>query len=85
MLGNLIECEHFSPQNNGCISESLTQCWTLQAIECWQVQQKCSACSIGMANYSFECQMGKVVKELLKKFGPPGPEDYSYCGIEKTA
>ncbi len=71
MFGKIIECEQFSPQNNGTISESITQCWTLQAVECWELDQKCSACSVGMANYSFECQMPKVVKVLLSTLGPP--------------
>ena len=67
------------------ISDSITKNWTEQALECYRLDGNCAECSIKKAHYSFECQMGKVVKELLKKFGPPGPEDYNYCGIEKTA
>lgn len=85
MLGDIIECEHFSPQNNGCISDSLLQGWTEQAVECWMLGAKCSACSVGKANYSFECQMAKVVKELLKKFGSPNLEEFETYTVEKTA
>ncbi len=85
MLGKLIECEHFSPQNNGCISDSLTQGWTQQAVECWSLGQCCAECSIGKGNYSFECQMGKVVTELVKKFGEPDPVEFDYSVMEKSA
>ena len=75
MLGKLIKCEQFTPQNNGTISESITQGWTPQAIECWQVGGKCACCSVGRANYSFECQMPKVIKTLLSTVGEPKEED----------
>ena len=83
MFGKIIKCEHFVSQNNDHISESITQSWTQQAVECWKLGQKCSACSIGKANYSFECQMPKVVKILLKTLGEP--LDFSNDGIKESA
>lgn len=61
----------FSPQTNGEISESIVQNWTLQAIECYELHSDCSKCSITRGNYSFICQMPKVVKQLLKEYGAP--------------
>ncbi len=71
MFAKIIKCEQFLSQNKGIISDSITQCWTPQAIECWELKQKCSACSVGLANYSFDCQMHKVVKILEKTIGTP--------------
>ena len=34
--------EDFYPQNNGEISDSLTQNWTEQAIECYNLKCDCS-------------------------------------------
>ena len=84
MFGKIIKCEHFVSQNNEHLSESITQSWTEQAIECWQLNQKCSGCSIGKANYSFECQMYKVVKVLLKTLGEPSLNNKS-SNIKETA
>ncbi len=61
----------FSPQTNGEISDSIVQNWTLQAIECYELCSDCSKCSISRGNYSFICQMPKVVKQLLKEYGAP--------------
>jgi hypothetical protein len=36
--------EEFYPQNNGEISESITQNWTEQALECYQLGCDCSQC-----------------------------------------
>ena len=62
--------EEFEPQNNGEISESITQNWTEQALECYQLGCDCSKCSISKGKYSFVCQMPKVVKILLKMGKP---------------
>ncbi len=62
--------EEFEPQNNGEISESITQNWTEQALECYQLGCDCSKCSISKGQYSFVCQMPKVVKILLKMGKP---------------
>lgn len=57
--------EVFVPQTNGNISESLLQNWTQQALECYQIKCDCSKCSIRKSEYSFVCQMPKVVKYLI--------------------
>ena len=63
--------EVFLPQNGGEISDSIVQNWTLQAIECYEMEQNCENCSISKGNYSFVCQMPKVVESLLKEYGAP--------------
>ena len=55
----------FVPQTNG-ISNSILKNWTEQAFECYSIKCDCSKCSINKSQYSFVCQMPKVVKELLK-------------------
>ncbi len=62
--------EEFEPQNNGEISESITQNWTEQALECYKLGCDCSRCSISKGQYSFVCQMPKVIKILLKMGKP---------------
>ena len=63
--------ELYIPQTNGEISESIMQNWTLQAKECYEINSVCSKCSLSSGNYSFICQMPKIVKALLKAYGPP--------------
>jgi len=63
--------EMFTPRNNGEISNSIIQNWTDQAIMCYQNNCNCMNCSIASGNYSFVCQMPKVVKLLLEQIGPP--------------
>ena len=53
------------------ISVSITQNWTDQALSCYKSHQNCAECTINSANYSFVCQMPKVVKTLLKEIGKP--------------
>ena len=53
------------------ISESITQNWTEQAIECYNIKCDCSKCSLSAGNYSFVCQMPKVIKLLVKLVGQP--------------
>ena len=62
--------DYFEPQTD-CISESITQNWTDQAIECYSIKCDCSQCSISKGNYSFVCQMPKVLDILLKTCGKP--------------
>lgn len=57
--------EFFYPQNNGEISESITRNWTEQALECYRLKCDCSKCSISKGNYSFICQMPKVIDILV--------------------
>ena len=66
----------FVPQTNGEISKSIMQNWTLQAIECYEIASDCKRCSLhrGGYNYSFVCQMPKIVKALLKTYGKPDSE-----------
>lgn len=61
----------YSPQTNGEISESIMQNWTLQAIECYEINSDCKKCSLSKGNYSFICQMPKIVQALLKTYGVP--------------
>lgn len=61
----------YAPQTNGEISVSIMQNWTLQAKECYEINSDCSKCSLKTGNYSFVCQMPKIVKALLKAYGPP--------------
>ncbi len=63
--------ELYIPQTNGEISESIMQNWTLQAIECYTINSDCKKCSLRNGNYSFVCQMPKILKALLKTYGEP--------------
>lgn len=67
--------EEFYPQNNGEISDSITQNWTEQAIECYKLKCDCSKCSISKGNYSFVCQMPKVIDALIKALGKPSTKN----------
>jgi hypothetical protein len=62
-----------SQQDKEAISASITQTWTDQAIKCYLTKADCSNCSIPRGNYSFICQMDKVVPVLLETLGPPDP------------
>lgn len=63
--------DEFYPQNKGEISESITQNWTEQALECYRLNCDCANCSIAKGNYSFACQMPKVLEVLIKAVGKP--------------
>lgn len=63
--------ELYVPQTNGEISVSIMQNWTQQAVECYEIKSECARCSLNGGNYSFICQMPKIVKALLKAYGPP--------------
>ena len=56
---------------NNAISNSITQTWTQQAVECFEIDSDCTKCSIYNGGYSFICQMPKVVKQLLDSIGKP--------------
>ena len=61
----------FYPQNNGEISESITQSWTEQALECYSIKCDCTKCSLKNGHYSFKCQMPKVIDILINVAGRP--------------
>ena len=63
----------FIPQTNGEVSDSITQNWTNQALECYSLNCDCSKCSIQQGHYSFVCQMPKIVKNLIATQGAPKP------------
>ncbi|MFA7658159.1 MAG: hypothetical protein WCY19_01860 [Candidatus Gastranaerophilaceae bacterium] len=69
-IGDFAEGE-FYPQNNGEISDSITQNWTEQALECYRLNCNCANCSISKGSYSFACQMPKVLDVLIKSLGRP--------------
>lgn len=68
----VLEEEEFFPQNKGEISDSITQNWTEQALECYRLNCDCAQCSISKGNYSFACQMPKVLDVLIQTLGKPG-------------
>lgn len=63
--------DYYIPQTNGEVSPSIMQNWTQQAIECYVINSDCARCSLSQGNYSFVCQMPKIIKALLKTYGPP--------------
>ncbi|MEI7473501.1 MAG: hypothetical protein WCK67_01875 [bacterium] len=62
------------PKNRGNISNSITQNWTDQALMCYLSNQYCETCAIKKNDYSFVCQMPKVIKILIKQLGVPDTE-----------
>jgi hypothetical protein len=62
-----------SPEEKESVSTSITQTWTDQAIKCYLTNADCANCSIPRGNYSFQCQMDKVVPVLLDNLGQPDP------------
>ena len=57
--------------NDGNLSTSITQSWTEQAIECYSINCDCKKCSLKSGNYSFKCQMPRVIDELISLIGKP--------------
>jgi len=53
------------------VSSSISQTWTDQAIKCFLTKADCNNCSIPRGQYSFTCQMHKVVPVLLENLGQP--------------
>lgn len=65
-----LEDEFYSPANEE-ISESITQNWTQQALECYYINCDCKKCSLSSGHYSFVCQMPRVIETLLQTIGKP--------------
>ena len=65
--------EYYSPANEE-MSDSITQNWTRQALECYHINCDCKRCSLSAGNYSFICQMPKVIDNLIKTIGVPQQE-----------
>ena len=63
--------EKYFPENDGELSASITQTWTEQAIECYSIGCDCNKCSLKNGNYSFKCQMPKVIDVLINIYGKP--------------
>ncbi len=68
-----LEEEFYSPANDE-ISDSITQNWTQQALECYYLNCDCKRCSITQGHYSFICQMPRVIDTLLETVGAPEQE-----------
>ena len=66
-----VESDVYCSQNQGVISNSITQSWTEQALECYELNCVCEKCSVSKGNYSFVCQMPKVINQLLNFAGKP--------------
>lgn len=71
MVVNSAQTSKYSPGTNGDISSSITQSWTEQAIECYSIGCNCKKCSLSGGNYSFHCQMPKVIDILISMVGKP--------------
>lgn len=56
---------------NDDMSESITQNWTEQALECYSINCDCKKCSLSNGHYSFICQMPKVIDALIQTVGEP--------------
>ncbi len=70
----LVESKTVTPENTSDVEEvstSITQTWTEQSIKCYLTNADCENCSIPRGQYSFTCQMTKVVPVLLKTLGQP--------------
>ena len=69
-MGNLYQDEFYSPGTEE-ISDSITQNWTPQALECYHINCDCKKCSLSGGNYSFICQMPRVIETLINTVGVP--------------
>lgn len=67
------DINRLTKEEQDSISSSITQTWTDQAIKCFLTNADCSSCVIPKGNYSFTCQMYKVVPVLLESLGEPDP------------
>lgn len=65
--------EMYLPGNEE-ISDSITQNWTEQALECYSINCDCRRCSLRNGHYSFICQMPKVIDALIQTVGRPDQE-----------
>ncbi len=71
-VGGIVEDSQ--SQLKGGMSDSITQNWTEQALECYKLNCDCSRCSVSSGSYSFACQMPKVLDVLIKTLGTPVPK-----------
>ena len=62
---------NYFPEEDSELSSSITQSWTEQAIECYSIKCDCKKCSLKNGNYSFKCQMPRVINELITVLGKP--------------
>jgi hypothetical protein len=62
-----------SPEERELVSSSISQTWTDQAMKCYMCAADCHNCDIPKGQYSFVCQMNKVVPVLLESIGQPDP------------
>lgn len=63
--------EDYIQKNTTEISSSITQSWTEQALECYSIGCNCDKCSLKSGNYSFKCQMPRVIDLLINIIGKP--------------
>ncbi len=63
--------EKFIQNSNNELSASITQSWTEQALECYAIGCDCQKCSLRNGQYSFKCQMPKVIDMLINIVGKP--------------
>lgn len=68
-----LEDEFYSPAKDE-ISDSITQNWTQQALECYYINCDCKRCSLSAGHYSFICQMPRVIETLIETVGEPEKE-----------
>jgi hypothetical protein len=62
-----------TPEERELVSSSISQTWTDQAMKCYMCAADCGNCDIPKGQYSFVCQMNKVVPVLLENIGQPDP------------
>ncbi len=62
-----------SEEEQALVSASVSKTWTDQAMKCYMCAADCANCDIPKGNYSFVCQMAKVVPVLLESLGQPDP------------
>ena len=65
--------EMYLPGNEE-MSDSITQNWTEQALECYSINCDCRRCSLRNGHYSFICQMPKVIDALIQTVGRPSQD-----------
>lgn len=73
LLDDQIE-DHVEKIDEKNLSTSISKTWTEQAIKCHLTKADCANCSVMRGNYSFTCQMNKVVPILLEVLGEPDPD-----------
>ena len=71
MVENLNISKQNIPEAGADFSSSITKSWTEQALECYSIGCDCKKCSLKNGNYSFKCQMPKVIDTLINIIGKP--------------